>query len=251
MSIESLIRFSASSGNDDKYKHLWVVGAALHVDQMNELLKYTGYKPIVRDVGEFANPQSEELGAVLNNNKSDKACNHNYHVMYSHIINNLGRNKELNVLEIGLGTNNPQMVSTMGSEGRPGASLYSWAEYLPNAKIYGADVDKDILFQTERIKTHYVDQLDMRTFDTMQTAFNTSYDLIIDDGLHSIGANLNTLIFALEHLNVGGWIVIEDIGPIQISNWHVVDYLLKQNRDYECFMMKTARAYIFVVHKLR
>ena len=45
-----------------------------------------------------------------------------------------------------MGTNNPNLVSTMGSSGRPGASLYAFKEYLPNAIIYGADIDKDILF---------------------------------------------------------------------------------------------------------
>ena len=50
--------------------------------------------------------------------------------------------ENINILEIGLGTNNPILVSTMGSNGRPGASLYSFREYLPKSNIYGADVDK-------------------------------------------------------------------------------------------------------------
>ena len=44
--------------------------------------------------------------------------------------------------------------------GKPGASLRVWRDYFPNAIIYGADIDKDILFAEERIKTFYIDQLD-------------------------------------------------------------------------------------------
>jgi len=38
----------------------------------------------------------------------------------------------------------------------------------------------------------------MDTFDALYAnCGNSKFDIIIDDGLHSIGANLNTLIFAL------------------------------------------------------
>lgn len=87
----------------------------------------------------------------------------------------------------------------MGSSARPGASLYAFKEYLPNANIYGCDIDKDILFENEGIKTCFVDQLDSTTFENISNSFGKiKYDLIIDDGLHSIGANLNTLLFALK-----------------------------------------------------
>lgn len=78
-----------------------------------------------------------------------------------------------NILEIGLGTNDPTLVSSMGSGGRPGPSLYAFKQYLPNANIYGADIDKDILFNEERINTCYVDQLDIKTFDNIKNTFGT------------------------------------------------------------------------------
>jgi hypothetical protein len=62
--------------------------------------------------------------------------------------------------ECGLGTNNPNLLSSMGSMGKPGASLRVWRDYFLNAIIYGADIDKDILFAEEKIKTFYIDQLD-------------------------------------------------------------------------------------------
>ena len=35
-----------------------------------------------------------------------------------------------------------------------------WKEYFSNAEIYGADIDKNVLFFENRIKTYHVDQLD-------------------------------------------------------------------------------------------
>jgi hypothetical protein len=153
----------------------------------------------------------------------------------------------MSLFEIGLGTNNPALVSTMGSEGRPGASLRAFKQLLPNATIYGADVDRAILFQEERISTFYVDQLDAASF---AEAARRSYDVIIDDGLHSVGANLNSLLFALNHINVGGWIVIEDIGSAAVENWHVVRHLLSSDDRLKVYLVKAARAYMFVVHRV-
>ena len=43
----------------------------------------------------------------------------------------------------------------MGKNGTPGASLKAFKEYLPNTNLYGADVDKDILFE-RRKNTNYL-----------------------------------------------------------------------------------------------
>jgi hypothetical protein len=219
MSVEDLHRFSAGSANDNLYKHLWYKGANLFIDQLNSLLKIVNYNPNIIDISFFDNESADSLAQYLNKYRSDKASSHNYNIIYSYILNKLGRDKHLNILEIGLGTNNPNLVSSMGEAGLPGASLYAWQEYLPNSNIFGADIDSNILFNTERIKTHYVDQLDMDSFVKMQESFNKKYDLIIDDGLHSIGANFNTLLFGLENIKDGGWIVVEDIYTKYPDNW--------------------------------
>jgi hypothetical protein len=247
--IKQLIRFSASSANDENYKHLWVIGASLYIGQLNGFLDYSDYKPIIIPVENFANPSMDELRDILNKHQSDKASTHNYNILYGFIFNQLGKNNKLNILEIGLGTNDPLLVSTMGSGARPGASLYGWNEYCPDSNIYGADIDKNILFQRDKIKTSYVNQLAIESFDTMQKNFNNvSYDLIVDDGLHSIGANLNTLLFGLKNLNVNGWIVVEDIRLI--DNWHPVDHILSANKKYKTYIIKAARAYVYAVNKI-
>ena len=249
--MDSLYLFSAGSANDHLNKHLWVKGASLIIPQLNELIDYTDYNLDITDMKSFDNNDAQTFADILKNNKSDKSNPNNYYFLYSYIINKLGgKDANLNTLEIGIGTNNPDLVSSMGVNGRPGASLYAFKEYLPNSNIYGADIDQDILFEEDRIRTSYVDQLDSSSFNEMSNRFgNIKYDLIIDDGLHSIGANLNTLLFALKNINPKGWIVIEDIQGI--SKWKSIDFILKNTNKYKTYVVNTnSRAHLYVVNKL-
>ena len=165
MNIDILHLFSANSANDHNYKHLWMQGASLFIPQLNELLKYTNYEFQIINIEEFMNDDSNILGQIFEYNKSDKSTSHNYHILYSYILNRLDINKKLNIFEVGLGTNNPDLISTMSEHGRPGASLFSFRDYLSNSNIYGADIDENILFESDRIKTCYIDQLDINTFN--------------------------------------------------------------------------------------
>ena len=248
--MEELRMFSAGSANDESHTHLWVKGASLFISQLNSLIDThrPEYTFSVVDINEF-NSDNLELKMLFDICGSDKSNNHNYHILYSYIISQLGRDSNLNLLEIGLGTNNPKLVSSMGYHARPGASLFAFRAYLPNSSIYGADIDKDILFESERIKTTYVDQLDYTTFEGINTAFgNIKYDIIIDDGLHSIGANFNTLLFALGALKPKGWLIIEDIHIL--DNWKSIDYVLRGNPKYKTYMIKANNSGMYAVNLL-
>lgn len=242
--------FSAGSANDESHRHLWVKGASLFISQLNSLIDThrPEYTFSVVDINQF-NSDNLELKMLFDICGSDKSNNHNYHILYSYIISQLGRDSNLNLLEIGLGTNNPELVSSMGYNARPGASLFAFRAYLPNSSIYGADIDKDILFESERIKTTYVDQLDYSTFEGLNTAFgNIKYDIIIDDGLHSIGANFNTLLFALGALKPKGWLIIEDIHIL--DNWKSIDCILRGNPKYKTYLIKAKNSGMYAVNLL-
>ena len=250
--------FGAASMNDTEYCHLWVDGAAQFIPSLNKLLDMTTESMPIYDVSKFENDQQYVLGDMFMNHGSDKSTTHSYNTLYSYILNKLGRENPLNILEIGLGTNNPSIVSSMGAEGRPGASLYAFREYLPNAMIYGADVDKDILFSDQRIKTGFVDQMKPETFQSLLESFGNipKFDFIVDDGLHSTAANLNTMIFAIDNLKIGGWFVVEDIGDRMCDNWRSIDSIMKKIPGLETFMVKTTGGYhyqntsfVYVVHR--
>jgi len=242
--------FSASSANDVYFKDTWILSASLFIPQINQLI--VNFQPTIQDINKFENKESKILGELFKKYGSDKSTNHNYFIFYTYILNTLGIKNKLNVLEIGLGTNNPNLVSTMGSSGMPGASLRAFKDYLPNSNIYGADIDKDILFSENRINTCYVDQLKYSSFDDIKNNFgNIKYDLIIDDGLHSIGANLNTLIFSLNNINNGGYIIIEDIAEIFLENWRIVDFILSKNNNFKTTLIKAKQSYLYVIKKVK
>lgn len=189
---------------------------------------------------------SELLKSLFDSYGSDKSNSHDYHLFYGPLLRR--RSAIKSVLEVGLGTNNTDIVSHMGSGGKPGASLRAFRDFLPKAKIYGADIDKRILFKEDRIETHFVDQTEPGTWATLQQATPANLDLVIDDGLHAPLANLATLSFGLSKVRRGGWIVIEDVHPPALPFWQVVAALLPDG--YECRLLKGRLAYLFVVQRL-
>lgn len=253
MDISLLNQFSASSANDDKNIHLWLKGASLLMDQYVKLINILdpSYSQEIVPMENFENENSDKMGVVLQNSGSDKSTVHNYHHLYSFILNKFENNSDCNILEIGMGTNNPNLVSTMGSDGVPGAALFAFSKYFDKANIYGADIDRNIIFNKDNIKTCYVDQLNLDSFEDLNTTFgNIKYDLIIDDGLHSIGSNFNTLLFALEHVKPDGWIVIEDISKFYVTNWFTIDYMLKRVDNIKTYMINSRVAHVYAIHKL-
>ena len=247
--ISSLNMFEASSVGDEQNKRLWVKGASLFIGQLNSLLQTVKYQLETTNISQFENENAEIFGQICKNNGTDKSTKHDYHILYSHIFNELGINNKLNILEIGLGTTNPTLISNMGIQGRTGASLYSFRNYLPHANIYGCDIDTASLFNEDRIRTCYVDQLNLTSFCNIKHSFgDIKYDLIIDDGLHAIGANFNTLLFALENVNDNGWIVIEDIE--KIDNWRAIMYILTKQKNFKIWYVISKYAQLVCIKKI-
>lgn len=193
---------------------------------------------------------TEKLATLFASYGSDKSTTHDYYRVYSDILSVLKTDRALNILEIGLGTNNSNLVSSMGANGMPGASLRAFRDALPASRIFGADIDESILFQEERIKTAWVDQMDAASYDKMRAQFATDrFDLIIDDGLHAVTANINTLIFALRHLNEGGYFVAEDIPERTLKAWWPAISILAEHHFFA--LVKCRSAYLMVVENGR
>jgi hypothetical protein len=143
---------------------------------------------------------------------------HTYSNYYYFLFNHFKDDVKL-VFECGLGTNNPDLRGNMTVNGIPGASLRVWRDYFKNAQIYGADIDKDILFQENRIKTFYVDQLNTPSIKTMWKEIGIqNFDIIIDDGLHTTDANIKLFINSFNKLKKNGIYIIEDVHSLELNN---------------------------------
>jgi hypothetical protein len=188
---------------------------------------------------------AREIKVYFDKYGSDKASN-DYHNIYGPLLKN--RDEITGILEIGMGTNNTDVVSNMGLWGYPGASLKAFRDFLKSATIYGADIDKRILFEDERIQTFFVDQTDPATFAELGKSIPSNLDLVIDDGLHSPNANLETLKFGLTKIRIGAWVVVEDIAPEALPLWEVVSALLPSN--YEARIFRGESVVVFAVKRL-
>lgn len=166
----------------------------------------------------------EKYGSDKGGSKNRTEHGHNYTIKYHEIFQHF-RDSPINVFELGLGTNNLDVVGNMGANGKPGASLRGWKEYFPNAMVYGADIDKRILFQEDRIKTVFCDQTSPEIITNMWTTLGQTFDIIVDDGLHTFEPNKCFLDNSLPYLKPGGIYIIEDINNFDIHKW---TYTLKQ-----------------------
>ena len=175
--------------------------------------------------------------------QSDKSKVHNYHLIYGSLFKK--RNNVRKVLEIGLGTDNEKLISNMGSFGKPGASVRAFRDFFKKAKIFGADIDKNILFKEKRIKTYYADQTNLRSLESLFKKVGSNFDLIIDDGLHASYANINMIVGSLKFLKTNGFLIIEDIPYRTINIWEVIDFIL--SKSHKTKLVKTKKAFVFII----
>jgi len=141
--------------------------------------------------------------------RKGNSTHHTYTEVYHELFKNM-TDKALNVFEMGLGTNNGAFACNMGPAGRPGASLRGWREYFTKSLIYGADIDRGILFNEDRIRSMYCDQTNRDVIRSMWDSL-PDMDIIIDDGLHTFEANVTLFENSVHKLKSSGIYVIEDI----------------------------------------
>jgi hypothetical protein len=136
---------------------------------------------------------------------------HTYTDFYEIIFSQV-RLDNLNIFECGLGSIDPSVPSNMGVKGKPGSSLRVWRDFFPNAMIYGADIDPKTLFQENRIATIQMNQTERNSVNKAMASLNQkSFDIIIDDGLHTFFAGKCLFEFLYSFMTPNGTYVIEDV----------------------------------------
>jgi len=188
--------------------------------------------------------RTTELGMLFTKHGSDKAGN-GYDALYVELLKKREL-EELVVVEVGIGSNDVRLPGNMGAGASFGAALFALAEFLPNSRIIGADIDpKCVEIRRERITCVWVDQTRRESFRQLQTLIESKADLIIVDGLHSPLTEINTLLELMHSLNSGGSLVIEDIGHNSIPFY----LYLQSNFDqgYRTEFFRFINSYVFVV----
>ena len=196
----------------------------------------------------FLDKKLTNLMTYYGSDKGGLKKNHNFSDYYSTIFFDKRENIK-NILEVGLGTNNIRIPSNMGLQGRPLASLRAWQDYFPNANVYGADIDKEILKNEDRIKTYYVDQTNVISISELFNNIGSiNFDIIIDDGLHEYNANICLFENSFKFLNKTGFYIIEDVFFKNKSkffeyfsnknyNFSIIDIFHKNNISNNCLII--------------
>ena len=206
---------------------------------LNQNLGYSYTSHYAKDLGSelsrLCDVYGSDKGSINQDGHPYPWLAHTYADYYSKLFDHCRLNIR-NVFECGLGTTNKNLPSNMGSNGKPGASLKVWEEYFPNAEIVGADIDREILFNQGRILTYHVDQTDPLSINNLWgNVAAQSFDLMIDDGLHTFEAGRTFFENSIHKLSSNGIYIIEDVGPKDLM--YFKNYFLDKNYRVEYLLM--------------
>ena len=240
--------FPSSSATYKQYKFLTLKGAKNNYQTIFDISKQRK-APIISLANIKFSPKqmilANNLESAFNKFGSDKASTHNYHLLYALALN-INQIKRYDILEIGIGSNNLMVPSNMGKFGKPGASLRSWSSLGKNYFVIGADIDRNILFEEERITTSYLDQTEESSWmHFLSVIKNKKFDLIIDDGLHAPLSNLLTVKYLTSFLKPDGVLIIEDISQRSLPIWQLLIAISRTSLNFK--LMKTKAAYVLII----
>lgn len=89
-----------------------------------------------------------------------------------------------------------------------GASLKMWADWFPNANVYGFDIKPEIKFDNPRIKAF---QVDATSKEAAKITKGISPDMIVDDAAHTMNSHKISFENLWPLLKSGGYYCIEDL----------------------------------------
>ncbi|MEN9913142.1 MAG: hypothetical protein RLY66_550 [Candidatus Parcubacteria bacterium] len=131
------------------------------------------------------------ISNILAKYNTDKVFGHCYGGTYNHIFEKFDRNAKLNILEIGV---------------QKGGSIMAWAEYFPNAQVYGIDI-----VDVRKPEYRSTDRITFILGDAKEVNLDVKFDIIIDDGSHVLSDVLVTTKKYLPLLKPKGYLMIEDV----------------------------------------
>jgi SAM-dependent methyltransferase len=149
----------------------------------------------------------------LGRGNTDKADTHQFTEIYEHIFDHM-KSSPIRIAEIGIAG---------------GGSLKLWAEYFTRSEVFGLDIHTldelraglevspevkdqlDSIRHNPRIKTFVADQANRTQLQAFIDTHGADFDIVFDDGGHTMEMQQTSFGFFFRHLNPGGYYVIEDV----------------------------------------
>lgn len=145
------------------------------------------------------------LSSFCDDSLTDKNTIHSYVEAYETLFSSK-KESASSVLEIGIGPYLPN-----------GGSILMWAGYFPNARVHAVDIIpmsmvNPLLIPHPRIHLHvHNDAYDMNFFTNTFLSKSERFDIIVDDGPHTIESMVRFLKMYSQVLKEDGILVIEDV----------------------------------------
>lgn len=136
----------------------------------------------------------DELSALATRYASDKVMHGFTPFYHAHLRGRRGKFRK--VLEIGV---------------FQGASLLMWRDYFPRAQVHGLDLRDPGLLSSERVHVHLGDQSERAVLDRLVGNIGSGFDLVVDDGGHTMAQQQVSLGQLFPHVRPGGFYVVEDL----------------------------------------
>lgn len=178
-------------------------------DRINSKIKYKfiegeSHKHIIThfDSSEMCEIMRKRNLIHLDSGSTDKILAHSYTGIYEKWMKPI-QNKEVSILEIGVYT---------------GGSMVLWHDYFPNAKIYSVDVvdwRSELSRSLERVTFDLMDAYKEQTVDFLKNRIAGGFDIIIDDGPHTIESQIYIVKNYLKLLKPGGMLFVEDVAKVE------------------------------------
>lgn len=137
---------------------------------------------------------------LIDNSRTDKNTTHSYLSIYEVLFSKYKENAK-NILEIGIAQ---------------GGSIKLWKDYFTNSTIYGIDIMNNKKIWNKLIHNNIILYTSQNAYDNqfVKTAFvdkNIKFDVIIDDGPHTLISMINFIKLYAPLLTDTGILIIEDI----------------------------------------
>lgn len=92
-----------------------------------------------------------------------------------------------------------------------GGSLQYLSTKFPDAKIYGIDIENKTHYDTDKITTYIVNQEDRDSLNKFLEETDVEFDVIIDDGGHTMKQQQVSFGVLFKRLKKGGLYILEDL----------------------------------------
>ena len=140
---------------------------------------------------------------------TDKWGLHFYTPVYDELFREI-RLKELKILEIGVGG--------YGYKNFGGESLRMWADYFPNSRIVGIDIEYKELKLPANVHYEHGSQVDTGFLDRVARKYG-KFDIVVDDGSHRPDHVIASFQFLFPRMAERGFYVVEDTQTAFWPKW--------------------------------